>query len=237
MKLKAFIKNELSGWRAWEIWWLLGTCIIICALSIYWKNSLLGIISATTGIAYTVLNGKGKLSAYIFGVINVVTYAIVSYQSKLYGEVMLNVLYYFPLQFYGFYVWSKNINTETNEVNKRRMSNKARIILCATTAAATVIYGFILKALGGALPFTDSLSTVLSVVAMILAIKMYTEQWVLWMIVNAVSVVMWAVVYADGGNDIATLMMWAVYLLTAIIMYFKWKNELKKGQNNESGSV
>ena len=57
----------------------------------------MGIISATTGVACVVCTGKGKLSAYIFGVVNCVLYAIISYQAKLYGETMLNALYYVPM--------------------------------------------------------------------------------------------------------------------------------------------
>ena len=40
---------------------------------------------------------------------------------------MLNALYYVPMQFVGFYIWSKNMNEETHEVKKKHMSYKARI--------------------------------------------------------------------------------------------------------------
>ena len=39
-----------------------------------------------------VCTGKGKLSAYVFGAINTLLYAIISYKAKFYGEVMLNAL-------------------------------------------------------------------------------------------------------------------------------------------------
>lgn len=43
------LKNEAAGWRAWEIAWLLGACAVIVALSVYWKDTPMGIISATDG--------------------------------------------------------------------------------------------------------------------------------------------------------------------------------------------
>ncbi|MBP5738137.1 MAG: nicotinamide mononucleotide transporter, partial [Abditibacteriota bacterium] len=88
--MKEFIKEELSGWRKWEVAWLLFACAAIAALSIYWHDTLMGIISATTGVACVVCTGKGKLSAYIFGTINVILYAIISCHARYYGEVMLN---------------------------------------------------------------------------------------------------------------------------------------------------
>ena len=55
-------------------------------------------------MACVVCTGKGKLMAYVFGTVNVVLYAIISLKAKYYGEVMLNLIYYFPMEFYGFYI-------------------------------------------------------------------------------------------------------------------------------------
>ena len=54
---------------------------------------------------------------------------------------------------------------------------------------------------------------------------MYAEQWILWIIVDIVTVIMWLVAVADGTGSVAVLLMWIVYLLNACIMYFKWKGE------------
>ena len=225
MILKRFLRDELTGWKAWEIAWLLMTCGVIMALSVYWQDSVMGIVSAVTGVACVVCTGKGKLSAYIFGIINVVLYAIISYQAKYYGEVMLNVLYYFPMEFYGFYVWGKHMNSETHEVEKKRMTARGRIIMSLSVALGTAVYGFGLKALGGALPFVDAMSTVASIVAMIVSVKMYMEQWLLWIVVDVVTIIMWGIAFAHGNDSIATLLMWIVYLGNAVIMYIKWEKE------------
>lgn len=228
MTLKKFVADELSNWRPWEVGWLLLACVVITGLSVYWQDSLIGIISATTGVACVVCTGKGKLSAYIFGTVNVVLYAIIAFNARYYGEVMLNALYYFPMEFYGFYIWSKHMNQETHEVQKRWMQPKGRYLVTVAVIAGTVGYGFVLKALGGALPFVDALSTVVSVVAMLVSVKMYVEQWILWIVVDAVTVIMWGVAFAQGSESIATLLMWIVYLGNAVMMYLKWAREARK---------
>lgn len=228
MRVKKLIENELSGWKSWEVGWLITACLVIMGLSIYWQDTVIGIISATTGVACVVCTGKGKLSAYAFGLINVILYAYISYQAKYYGEVMLNVLYYLPMEFYGFYVWNKHMDSETHEVKKRRMKASGKLFMILAVALGTVGYGYVLRSLGGALPFVDALSTVVSVVAMIVSVKMYMEQWILWIVVDVVSVVMWAVAFANGNDSIAALLMWIVYLGNAVIMYFKWAKEAKK---------
>lgn len=228
ISIRNFIKDELTGWKLWEIAWLAVACAVITALSIYWHDDLMGIVSATTGVACVVCTGKGKLSAYVFGTVNVVLYAIIAYKQKYYGEVMLNALYYLPLQFYGFAVWKKHMNADTHEVEKKKMSAKWRAVTAGAVITGTAAYGLVLRALGGSLPFVDALSTVVSVVAMYISVKMYAEQWLLWIAVDIVTVVMWAVVFAQGGESIATLLMWIVYLANAVIMYFKWRREAER---------
>lgn len=225
--MKDFIKNELYGWTKGEVIWLIFTCTIIAALSIYWQDSLMGIISAVTGIAYVIFAGKGKLSAYFFGLINCTLYAIISFNAKLYGETMLNAIYYLPMQFVGFFVWSKNMNQKTHEVIKKSMSPVWRVVLIIITAVCVYLYGLLLNYLGDAMPFIDSFTTVVSVVAMIISVGMFSEQWWLWTAVNALSVYMWWCNFTSGSDNIATLLMWLVYLISGIIMLIKWERETK----------
>ncbi len=226
--LKKYIKSELTGWKIFDVIWLLLATAVILGLSIYWKDNWMSLTAALTGVWCVILTGKGKRSSFIFGVINVVFYALVAYEAKYYGEVMLNVLYYFPMNFVGWFAWKKHMNDDTGEVVKTRMPFKKGLIVYALTAAAIFGYGLVLQAMGGALPFIDSMSTVISVVAQVLSIKRLMEQWVLWIVVDVVTVIMWAVNFANGGESIATLAMWSVYLLNAFIMFFRWYRESKR---------
>lgn len=224
-KIHVMFQNEITGWKKWEVGWLITACAIIIALSIYWNDTWIGIISATTGVACVVCTGKGKLSAYLFGLVNSVLYAIISYQTALYGETMLNLLYYVPMQFVGFYTWSKHMNVETKEVIKRNMKWTGRFVLVVSVAAGTIVYGIFLKAIGDSMPYIDSFTTVTSVIAMIVSVKMFAEQWWIWVAVDIVTVYMWFVSFMNGQDNIATLVMWMVYLINAVIMLIKWKKE------------
>lgn len=222
------LKNELSGWKKIEVLWLAVACSVITALSVYWGDALIGIISSVTGVACVVCTGKGKLSAYLFGLVNSVLYAMISYKAKLYGETMLNALYYVPMQFVGFYVWSKNMDGKTGEVLKKRMKPAGFILMCGSIAAATVLYGMILKMLGDAMPYVDAFTTVSSVAAMLISVNMYAEQWWIWIAVDVFSVYMWWCDFQRGSDNMATLLMWAVYLGNAVIMLIKWEKEACK---------
>ena len=69
---------------------------------------MVGLISSLSGMLCVVLVAKGKIGNYYFGIIQTILYAYISYTYSLYGEAMLNAIFYLPLQFVGVYLWKKN---------------------------------------------------------------------------------------------------------------------------------
>lgn len=224
---KNFIQHELSGWKLPEILWMVFCTIVIAALSIYMKDNLLGIVSALTGTWYALWAGKGKISCYFFGIINSFGYGLISYRYNLFGEVMLNWGYYFPMMFIGIFCWRNHLNAE-QEIHKIALSNKGRIILILASLFGIIAYAFLLYLIGGRTPELDSLTTVLSVAAMVMTVKRCVEQWFLWMIVNFVSIIMWLNIFLKEGGAISSLLMWVIALANAIIFYFQWLKKVKK---------
>lgn len=233
-KVKQFVKSELTGWKKFDIFWILFATAVILGLSLYWKEGALELIMALTGVWCVILTGKGKRSSFLLGTVNSVLYAIVAFSAKYYGEVMLNALYYVPMNVVGWFVWKKHMNDDTGEVIKKRLPIKKGLLVFAGTGLAIAGYGMILARIGGQLPYVDSMSTVVSVVAQVLSIWRLTEQWVLWIVVDIVTVIMWAVDFARGGETVATLAMWSIYLLNAVIMFIRWYRETEKNKAAES---
>ncbi len=232
--LKKFCKREISGWKKTELFWLAFANISLLVISIIMKDTALGIAASLTGVTCVIFCGKGKISNYIFGTVNVLLYSYIALKAKFYGEVMLNMLYYFPTNILGWFMWKKNMDSDTGEVLKKRMTLSQDIITVLISAAGIFGYSYILKLLGGNLPLVDSMSTVLSVIAQILMIKRFTEQWIVWILVDAVSVIMWVTAFIKGDGGIAMVLMWSVYLLNAIFMFVKWYKDSAESRTEDA---
>src|SRR5665647_219124 len=90
----------------------------------------LGSVAGITGVICVVLVAKGNIFNYIFGIINVALYAWISFKAHLYGDAVLNALYYFPMQFIGWYIWIKKRESEESvTVVARRQNLKQRTLL------------------------------------------------------------------------------------------------------------
>ena len=181
-------------------------------------------IASISGVVCVVLVAKGHIANYLFGLIQVSLYVYISWQAKFWGEVMLNGLYYVPMQFIGFYSWKKHISKgSSTQVQPRRLSPSIRLYIGIVTLFMTLVYGYVLHRLNGQNPYIDSISTILSIVAMILMVKAYTEQWVLWICVNAVTIALWSMsVCRQEPHAAVMVMMWSVYLVNSVYGWLRW---------------
>ena len=234
---RTWARNEARGWRTWEVAWLAACCAIILGFALYWNEGPLGVVSAVCGVAYVVLIGKGKTSAYLFGVVNVLAYSWISFEARYFGEATLNLAYYLPTQLLGFYLGNRNANPETGEMGKRRASRGTVAFGALAIALGTAIYGEFLRRIGGDAPFVDALTTVASVVAMLATLKTLVEQWAIWFLVNSVTIFLWARAFWNGEENAgATLVMWALYWANAVVMWAKWEIELSRAEKTDVSS-
>ena len=180
-------------------------------------------LAAICGIFCVVLCAKGKKSQYIWGLFNVIGYIIIAFINKYYGEVMFNSLYYLPSQFIGYYLWNKHENKKTNDVEAKKLNLKQTILLLVITAASIFGYKLMLDLLGGNNTILDSASTMISIIANSLMLLRYREQWLLWIIIDMITVIMWVLV-----KDYIMVTMWAVYLINAFYGYYNWTKIAKK---------
>lgn len=192
---------------------------------------IVGSVAAIAGVLCVVLVAKGSIWNYLFGLVNVSLYAYISYEASLYGDAALNVLYYLPMQFIGWRQWRRRgaaMNAaeacgESVQVKARRFSWKQRAVLALVCAVSVIAGGFLLEHLGDPQPFKDSATTVLSIIAQALMALAFMEQWVLWIITNVISVIMWTVCVMRGEAHAAVMViMWSFYLLNSINGFRVW---------------
>ncbi|HLP79407.1 MAG TPA: nicotinamide riboside transporter PnuC [Acidobacteriota bacterium] len=229
------IAEYFKDWNTFERAWIASFFVINLYLFFAWHDTILGLVTSLTGMLCVVLVAKGKISNYYFGLVNILGYSYISYTNKLYGEVMLNMLYFLPTQFIGLYLWYKHADKKKKDsVQITRLSMSELLIWTLVSAVGTYVYALFLGGIGGRLPIVDSFTTVLSIVAQILMLKRVVEQWLLWILIDVASVVMWFITFSHSGNDVTIIVMWAAFLVNAIYGYLNWRkmyhdNKIKNG--------
>lgn len=224
------IKTFFADWTMFEKCWLALSTITMVALSLIWGDSPLALLSGLAGIISVVLCAKGKILNYAFGLVQAVTYAFLCFEQHIYGEVMYNILMV-PIIIIGFLSWKKNMADGNSEVKARNLTAKGWAILIVASIASVAGYCGILNLLGGEFALVDTTSTVLSLIASLLMVARYSEQWFMWVIVNVVSVVLWLLVLIKGDMSAVTLLvMWTAYLFNSTYGYINWRKMAKENR-------
>ncbi|MCQ2974978.1 MAG: nicotinamide riboside transporter PnuC [Bacteroidales bacterium] len=218
------IKKYLTPFQMFEI---LGVVLFSIYFAITNKENTplyitIDTIASICGITCVVLCAGGKRAQYYWGTINILSYLFIAYSNQLYGEVMLNGLYYLPCQFFGLYYWKKHLTDKTGTVKSEKMKPSILILTLLGSIIFIYIYKLLLNYLGGNSAWLDSTTTILSIVANFLMILRYREQWIFWIIVNCFSVLMWIL-----RNDYIMTAMWSFYLINSVYGLIIWTKNNK----------
>lgn len=213
------IKNEfLGGWKPFEVAWLFLFLAAQIFAYVREPDSVLGMIAGISGILCVVFVGKGKISNYLFGLIFAYSYFYVSLDNKFYGEMTTTLYVYIPAQFIGYFLWKANMQNrdKTEIVSAKNLTPKGWITLLAAVGVGSLLFISILKTTDGNSIGLDGVTTVLVIAAQLLMILRYSEQWILWILINILSIWLWA-------ETPAMYMMFGAYLLNSVYGYYNWR--------------
>lgn len=212
--------------------------IIVCTVGsalayslIKGQFELLGTVALLMGVTGTVLSAKRSIWNFLFGAVNVTLYAIIAYKTSNYGQAALNALYYLPMQFVGWWMWShRKEEGEKSKVQSRSMSPLQILVSVLCTAAGTLLLGYLLSRFtDAAQPLKDGFVTTVFIVGQILMTLTFWQQWFFWLAGNLLNVVLWAVVMAEG-EMLGGLMLikYSMYTLNSINGILIWHRAAKR---------
>lgn len=219
--------NEFKDLTRTELACLIFVFILITFNALFLNDCKLAVISAVCGILYTVFAGKGKLYCYIFGLAGTCIYAYLAFINTLYGNCLLYLCYYLPMQILGIIHWKKHLKKESLEIYKTGLPTKDYLKLFLTSFLMCLTACTILFILKDNHPVLDGCATALSIIGMYLTVKRAIEQWYVWGVVNLLSLTMWILVIIQGQKTYSTALMWGTYLFLSFYFYKKWKKEIE----------
>lgn len=195
--------------------WFVIIGVLIQLITFYITNdTVLALISGIAGVISVVLCSQKKLSFYFWGILQLVTILIISYQTGLPGKVLENGFYLLTM-LVGLLVWNKH--QEDNNTRTESMTFADYAILAIFLPL--LIYGvsMLVNFFGSEQPTLDALTTVIGIIAQIMLIFRFKEQWVLWFILDVLCVVLWAI---DGNWCLMT--QYIFWTINCIYGYFYW---------------
>ncbi|MCF6357685.1 MAG: nicotinamide riboside transporter PnuC [Draconibacterium sp.] len=189
-------------------------------------NNKIELLGAILGIAYVLFSIKQNILTWPTGLATSILYIIVFFQSKFYADMGLQV-YYVGISIYGWYYWLKGKKPESSTAVPVRETSKN--LWVKLIAIAILLYFVILIILlnftDSDVPFMDSFTTALSIIATWMLAKKQIEHWLIWIFVDLFSAGLY--IYKELWP---TVILFAVYTVMAYLGYIEWKKDLKPQQ-------
>jgi len=178
------------------------------------------VLAVVTGIISVYLSTRENIWSWPTALVNVALYFVVFYETKLYADMGLQVVY-FALSLYGWYEWLYGGENRT-ELRVSRTSPALGVRLAIIGIACAVVLGTLLaRFTDAALPYIDSATTSTSLVAQWMMTRKILENWAVWAAVDVVYIAMFVFkrLYLTAG-------LYTVFLVLAVMGYVQWKRSL-----------
>jgi nicotinamide mononucleotide transporter len=185
-----------------------------------WKVAL-QLLGIALGLLYLWLEYRANIWLWVVGVVMPLVHGVLYYRSGLYADCAMNG-YYVVAGIYGWWMWQRG--TAHSELTTQPICHTPRHLVGVLVGSYAMlhigIYVVLLLLTNSTVPFWDSMTTALSIVALWMLSRKYVEQWLVWLVVDALTVGL----YLYKGIPL-TASLYLLYTVLAFVGYRRWSKQ------------
>ncbi|WKN41809.1 nicotinamide riboside transporter PnuC [Tunicatimonas pelagia] len=172
------------------------------------------------GLIPIYLNVREIVWGWPTSIIGSILLGLIAYQAQLYASVGLNVVYVI-MGFYGWYQWLYGGKNQSKlQVTRTGTSLLFLLIVLGIIGTAGIGY-FFQRTTDADIPYWDAFGTAFSLVGTYMLAKKKHENWLLWIVVDAIFV---GIYFTKELYLLALL--YFLYLGLATYGYYQWRQSL-----------
>ena len=207
-----------------SLWLFLVTGLLVQVITFcLMPHSPWALVSGMLGICSVVLGAQGNILTFVFGFAQVVSYTYLCVVDRFYAEIAINIYYFFTM-IYGVYCWRRRLSGKSLQVQTRSLSRGVFLLLSIVTILLSILSGWLLQRYtDDPQPYLDAFTTMPAIVAQILMVMTYREQWYLWLVVDILALVMWL-----RAENYCMVAQYAFWCANCIYGYVQWTKSLQE---------
>ena len=187
---------------------------------------LLQIIGTALGLLYLWLEYKANIWLWVIGAIMPVVHGLLYLTNGIYADAAMQ-LYYVAAGIYGLMMWKRRSQHKGGDKIQHTPKEWILNLVVIYLFFHAELYILLVEFTDSTVPFFDSMSTALCIVAMWMLSRKLVEQWLVWLVVDIISVGL----YIYKGIPI-TAGLYTIYCILAIVGYVRWYKQAKLQANN-----
>ncbi|HWH83523.1 MAG TPA: nicotinamide riboside transporter PnuC [Burkholderiaceae bacterium] len=180
--------------------------------------SVLEIVAFVLAVAMVVFNMRVNPLGWPLAIVSSLLYFSLFWSSRLYGDAGLQI-FFAVVALWGWWQWLRGTQADGRSLRVRALGTRGRWIALATLALAWPATGWFLKTFTNTdVPWWDAFPTAASVIGQWLLGRKYLENWLAWIVVNVVSVGL----FAYKGLWLTTLL-YTVFIAMSFAGWRAWR--------------
>ncbi|WP_236036906.1 nicotinamide riboside transporter PnuC [Bifidobacterium simiiventris] len=225
------VVRELLDFKPGEFT-LIGVMLLAQIISFIFTGSYtaadwIGLVSGICIVFNLILVDRGRLTNYLWGFLGCATWLWVAVMNHLVGDIFSQI-FYVVMQFVGVYVWQRQLDRQRNadtpadgksesvgsaEVKARNITWWQGLLAIVFTVAVYLIVVFTSHATGGVQIWLDGTLLPLGIIGQVLMTYGYRSQWIAWLLLDVIKVVIWWNQLAAGGPGAMSMFVLQVVML------------------------
>jgi len=180
--------------------------------------SALEIVAFVLAVAMVVLNMRVNALAWPLAIVSSLLYFALFWNSRLYGDASLQI-FFALIALWGWWQWLRGTEADGAALHVRSLGARGRGGLLVALALAWPATGLFLKTFTDTdVPWWDAFPTAASVIGQWLLGRKYIENWAAWIVVNIVSVGL----FAYKGLWL-TMLLYSLFIAMSFIGWRAWR--------------
>lgn len=196
----------------------------------FFTDHFLEILGFITGIVYLILEYRASVWLWPITIIMPLISLVVYFNAGLYADFGINI-YYALIAIYGWWAWlyGRKRNERQQADTKLPIIHTPRRLVAPLVLASLLlwfgIWWLLVAFTNSNVPVADAFTTALSIVAYWMLARKHAEQWLVWLVVDAVC----AVLYVYKQIPFYAVL-YALYTIIAWFGYKKWLRLMSQTQ-------
>ena len=210
--------------------WLLSITIVTVSYLLTPAKDYLSLTASLIGVTALIFVSKGYVLGQVLTVVFAVFYGIISFYFKYYGEMITYLFMTSPIAVLSVISWIKHPYKDTAEVTVNKMNKKQICLMSFLAVITTVLFYFILSALGNENIIFSTISITTSFVASYLTFMRSPYYALAYALNDIVLIVLWTLATVADIKYMPMIICFLMFLINDAYGFYNWKKILKKQQ-------
>lgn len=211
--------------------WLSSVVVVTVSFFLSPDKNVLNLIDSLIGVTALIFISKGYVIGQVLLIIFGVLYGIISFEYRYYGEIITYLGMSAPIAGLAVISWLRHPYKDSKEVEvNRHLKMSTWLTLMFLTAAVTVGFYFILKALGNSNLLFSTISVTTSFFAASLTFLRSPYYGLGYAANDAVLITLWVLAALEDPGYVPMIFCFVMFFINDLYGFFNWRRMSKRQQ-------